>query len=274
MSTPSTTAADATATTADATPTSVPTDAATPVPTAPSESPELASPPRQRRTRQEMRAETRARILAAAAEVVVERGLDGASIDEITDRAGYTRGAFYSNFSSKEELFVELCTQRLDAYAREVVPLIQAAPANLRASEAVRLLDERRPDDQILLLVELTRLRDSSPDAAALVDQFLERFTQVVEDTIATTVADYGDPDPATVRSAARGLVAALLGLALFRHLGQTDEHAAHLLLSGVGLAAFGEVARQALPDDAQRGATDPTASASPATADPDGASA
>jgi AcrR family transcriptional regulator len=171
-----------------------------------------------------MRAETRARILAAAAEVVVERGLDGASIDEITDRAGYTRGAFYSNFSSKEELFVELCTQRLDAYAREVVPLIQAAPANLRASEAVRLLDERRPDDQILLLVELTRLRDSSPDAAALVDQFLERFTQVVEDTIATTAADYGDPDPATVRSAARGLVAALLGLALFRHLGQTTS--------------------------------------------------
>lgn len=234
---------------------------------------QVAASPRQRRTRQQMRAETRARILAAAAEVIVERGLDGASIDEITDRAGYTRGAFYSNFSSKEELFVELCTQRLDAYAREVVPLIQAAPADLRASEAVRLLDERRPDDQILLLVELTRLRDSSPDAAALVDQFLERFTQVVEDTIATTAADYGDPDPATVRSAARGLVAALLGLALFRHLGQDDEHAAHLLLSGVGLAAFGEVARQAFPVDAQRGATDPAAPNADLD-DPDGASA
>lgn len=234
MSTPSTTETDVSAAMTDTTEPAAPTEA--------------AAPPRQRRTREERRAETRARILAATAEVVVERGLDGASIDEITDRAGYTRGAFYSNFSSKEELFVELCTQRLDAYAREVVPLIQAAPAHMRASEAVRLLDERRPDDQILLLVELTRLRDSSPDAAALVSQFLDRFTRVVEDTIATTAADYGDPNPATVRSAARGLVAALLGLALFRHLGQDDEHAAHLLLSGVGLAAFGEAARQALP--------------------------
>ncbi len=53
------------------------------------------------------RQQTRDRLMQAGFEVFVERGLS-ASIEEICERAGYTRGAFYSNFRTTEELFFGL----------------------------------------------------------------------------------------------------------------------------------------------------------------------
>ncbi|MDY5585002.1 MAG: TetR/AcrR family transcriptional regulator, partial [Arcanobacterium sp.] len=54
------------------------------------------------------RAATLQRLFEAAREVFVERGLNGASVEDICSRAGFTRGAFYSNFKSKDELFIAL----------------------------------------------------------------------------------------------------------------------------------------------------------------------
>ncbi|ALL79567.1 hypothetical protein AD006_30645 (plasmid) [Pseudonocardia sp. EC080610-09] len=51
-------------------------------------------------------AETRSRLLAAAAEVFAEAGLAGASVERIIERAGYTRGAFYGHFGDKNALVV------------------------------------------------------------------------------------------------------------------------------------------------------------------------
>ena len=61
-----------------------------------------------RLTREESRALTRAKLLASAREVMARDGYEGASIDRIAEEAGFSKGAFYSNFSSKEEIFLEL----------------------------------------------------------------------------------------------------------------------------------------------------------------------
>ncbi|MDM7988917.1 TetR/AcrR family transcriptional regulator [Arthrobacter sp. zg-Y877] len=50
------------------------------------------------------RTATRSRLLATSAAVFAERGLEGASVEELCAAAGFTRGAFYSNFASKTEL--------------------------------------------------------------------------------------------------------------------------------------------------------------------------
>lgn len=50
------------------------------------------------------RADTRARLLDAAREVLADEGIQGAAVEVICERAGYTRGAFYSNFDSREDL--------------------------------------------------------------------------------------------------------------------------------------------------------------------------
>jgi AcrR family transcriptional regulator len=52
------------------------------------------------------RAETRRRVVDAAFEVFCELGIRDAPVELICERAGFTRGAFYSNFASKEELFL------------------------------------------------------------------------------------------------------------------------------------------------------------------------
>lgn len=58
------------------------------------------------------RAATRARLLTAAGAVIAERGMNGASVEAICEEAGFTRGAFYSNFSTKEELLYSLMEQK------------------------------------------------------------------------------------------------------------------------------------------------------------------
>jgi AcrR family transcriptional regulator len=54
------------------------------------------------------RRQTRGRLLDAALDAFAERGFHGASVEDVCERAGFSRGAFYSNFCSKEELFVAL----------------------------------------------------------------------------------------------------------------------------------------------------------------------
>jgi AcrR family transcriptional regulator len=59
------------------------------------------------------RERTRERLLDAAFTVFAHHGIRGASIEAVCEAAGFTRGAFYSNFSSKEELFLALAERAM-----------------------------------------------------------------------------------------------------------------------------------------------------------------
>ncbi|HEY1609991.1 MAG TPA: TetR/AcrR family transcriptional regulator, partial [Paraburkholderia sp.] len=61
-----------------------------------------------RLTREQSREQTRERLLDAACAMFITKGFVGASVEDIALAAGFTRGAFYSNFGDKAELFVEL----------------------------------------------------------------------------------------------------------------------------------------------------------------------
>jgi AcrR family transcriptional regulator len=63
---------------------------------------------RRRLTREQSRDLTRQRLLDAGSVIIAKKGLNGASVEDIAAHAGYTRGAFHSNFRSKGELFIEL----------------------------------------------------------------------------------------------------------------------------------------------------------------------
>jgi AcrR family transcriptional regulator len=65
--------------------------------------------------RSERAAQTRSDILDAAARVIAEKGYAGASMEDIAAAAGYTKGAIYSHFASKEDLFAELAIQLVRA---------------------------------------------------------------------------------------------------------------------------------------------------------------
>lgn len=61
---------------------------------------------RKRLTREESKEVTRTRLIEAAERLFIRRGFDNASVEEISEAAGYSRGAFYSNFDDKEQVFL------------------------------------------------------------------------------------------------------------------------------------------------------------------------
>jgi AcrR family transcriptional regulator len=69
--------------------------------------------PAKRLTRVEQRQQTRERLLDAAVEVFSQRGFHAASVEEIAEWAGFSKGAVYSNFASKEDLFLALFDRRI-----------------------------------------------------------------------------------------------------------------------------------------------------------------
>lgn len=99
---------------------------------------------------------TRQRLLDAAARVFAEVGLDAASVEAICEAAGYTRGAFYSNFASKEELFLALCARSAEAQ----LTAVRGVVAELERDRA-----DDRPSPTLLELVQ--RVLEASADDRA-----------------------------------------------------------------------------------------------------------
>ena len=82
-------------------------------------------------TQGERRAETRGRLLAAAAELFAERGVDGTSIDAIAERAGRTSGAVYDHFGGKDGLLLAL----LDGWVEDVGAVVTAELATATSED-------------------------------------------------------------------------------------------------------------------------------------------
>ncbi|MCL2465365.1 MAG: TetR/AcrR family transcriptional regulator [Micrococcales bacterium] len=78
---------------------------------------------------------TRARLLDAAFAVYAEQGVHASTVEQIAERAGFTRGAFYSNFTTKEELFVALMEREDAARLAALETKFAALRPRLEASE-------------------------------------------------------------------------------------------------------------------------------------------
>jgi AcrR family transcriptional regulator len=79
-----------------------------------------------RPTRKEQQAHTRSCLLRSAAKVFASRGLTQASIDEVAADAGYTKGAFYANFASKEDLFLAMLDERFAERLAQIQRLVSS----------------------------------------------------------------------------------------------------------------------------------------------------
>lgn len=92
--------------------------------------------PRGKFDRTERRAQTRARLLDAAARIYARRGFDGATLDEIASDAGLTKGAVYDHFGSKEKLLLALLDEHLAAQIAEQVALFDPSKATAERPRA------------------------------------------------------------------------------------------------------------------------------------------
>jgi len=89
----------------------------------------MAAKPPPRLNRKEQQARTRSHLMQAAGKVFARRGLHQSSVELVAAEAGYTKGAFYANFASKEDLFLALLEERF-AERMEALDVELAGPGS------------------------------------------------------------------------------------------------------------------------------------------------
>ena len=88
-------------------------------------------------TRAERQAQTRGELVDAAERLFIRQGFHPTSVDAVAAEAGYTKGAVYSNFASKEDLFLAVYERRVDARVAEIEALLAQAPTVCEGLERV-----------------------------------------------------------------------------------------------------------------------------------------
>ena len=91
-------------------------------------------PARQLRPRRD---DVRRRLLDAAVRVFAEAGYDAASLDQVAAAAGFTKGAVYSNFASKDELFFALMEEQITARVHATQRILRAHPGGAESPDAL-----------------------------------------------------------------------------------------------------------------------------------------
>lgn len=165
------------------------------------------------RVRRPSREETRNRLLDAAATVFIDLGIGAASIEEITDRAGFSRGAFYSNFADKDELVLGL----LDRMSRESVTEIEQLMVEhqdpddyVRATQAMlRSPGRRNGHHHPVLSTELMLYSLRNPKAQPFLKARLDRTQKAIKEVIERNAVSLG-LRPADNRSAIAAMINAM----------------------------------------------------------------
>lgn len=193
---------------------------------------------RKRLTREESQAQTRQRLLDAARVVFTRRGYRGASVDEIAAEAGYSKGAVYSNFESKEDIFLELKHAYMAAELAKLDQLISdldATPTELEdAVKVVRTwLDRFMADTEWFVLgIELQLHARRNADFAARYGALNNRHRHAFSATIHRMFQALGKVPPGNCDEIAAALIGISLGLALENG---TEASAAQIMMTMMG---------------------------------------
>ena len=138
--------------------------------------------------RQERRAQTRAELLAAARRAFLREGFHAASLDAIAEEAGYTKGAFYSNFASKDDVLVAVLEEHFRDRAEAYESLVSSAETIEDAYGAVARFwhdaNEREPEWSRLVIefmAHASRNEKLRQAVREVRERGLDRIARIVE---------------------------------------------------------------------------------------------
>jgi AcrR family transcriptional regulator len=157
------------------------------------------------------RAQTSRKLVDAASAVVAEQGFHAASVDAIAERAGFSIGALYSNFRSKDELLFAVFDEHVRWFEQRVAEVAAADDAPRAATDWLGSLATN--PEQFLVFIEFWAYAVRKPDVRR---QFAKRMTEMraaVKSAIEQRTADDGAAGPLDAD------FLALLGLATARGL-------------------------------------------------------
>ncbi|MCU6615002.1 TetR/AcrR family transcriptional regulator [Achromobacter mucicolens] len=163
-----------------------------------------------RLTREQSRDQTRQRLLDAAQSIFLSKGFVAASVEDIAEQAGYTRGAFYSNFSSKSELFLQLLKRDHENVMADMRAIFEGGES--RSQMEGRVLDyyskHFRENDCFLLWMEGKLQAARDPDFRMGFVACLRELRAATTEYIRQFSAQVGTPLPLPAEQLAVGLLA------------------------------------------------------------------
>ena len=137
------------------------------------------------------RDDTRDRLFEAAARVFEAEGIGGASIEAITAAAGYTRGAFYSNFKSKDELIIAMLEDHVEQSIRRNLDILAQHRDLDDFIAALKAMDRttqdphgRSPLLHIEMILYVARAEKRRPDLAKRLRARRKLIADIVEGTL------------------------------------------------------------------------------------------
>ncbi len=185
--------------------------------------------PTPRRTQQERRAATRAALLVAATDAFGRDGYVGTSLDDVAAEAGVTKGAIYSNFDGKIDLFIAVVEEIDAAWLSVLAEVIKETADDLpmmisRISDSLR--DGLAPRDETSLITQEARgLAARDADARARLATSQRDMLTKVEGVIATLTDLAGTTPTVPVADLAAIVIATATGLS---DLAMVDPEAGH----------------------------------------------
>ncbi|HAP28368.1 MAG TPA: TetR family transcriptional regulator [Achromobacter sp.] len=163
-----------------------------------------------RLTREQSRDQTRQRLLDAAQSIFLSKGFVAASVEDIAEQAGYTRGAFYSNFGSKSELFLQLLKRDHENVMADMRAIFEAGET--RQQMEARVLDyystHYRENDCFLLWMEGKLQAARDPDFRVGFVACLRELRAATTEYVRQFSALVGTPLPLPAEQLALGLLA------------------------------------------------------------------
>jgi AcrR family transcriptional regulator len=167
-------------------------------------------------TRAERQARTRSELIDAAERLFTAQGFHATSIDAVAAEAGFTKGAVYSNFASKEDLFFAVYERRVDRRVAEIEAILDEAPTLRKGIE--RLIPgnrgrRERDDGWMAVFFEFWAHALRHPDVR---ERFAAQHRRVI-DVLARAMAETGEDLPDDPHKLATARYAMQLGLQLER---------------------------------------------------------
>jgi AcrR family transcriptional regulator len=204
--------------------------------------------PHKKPTREEKHAATSAALLRAAAATFAERGFGAATMDEIGERAGLTKGALYYRYRSKEDLFLALLDERCAAYVAALDDTLAdgASPGAGWAAFSQHFMSVLREGSWPRLYLEFVSYASRHPHARRQLAKRTRELRSAFERVIERQAAESGTELPLPAADIALAITALGNGIALERLAdprGVPDRVAAELpalLIAGVAARAGG----------------------------------
>jgi AcrR family transcriptional regulator len=162
-----------------------------------------------RLTREQSKDQTRERLLKAARVMFMKKGYLAASVEDIAATAGYTRGAFYSNFGGKAELLLELLKRDHAAVQAELQAIFDGGGTREQMENTVLQYYSRHflADENFLLWAEAKLLATRDARFRQRFNAFMQEKCERMADYITRFAARSGAPLPLPAKVLAFGLM-------------------------------------------------------------------